>query len=225
MKNVDEKLNAAIESLNYIPKTGLVGIGTGSTVAKLIGKMSERNEEYVNNLFIPTSEITKKLLLECGFNVTEEISEKIIVDIDGADEIDREGNLVKGGGGALTREKIVAKNSKKVVIIADSSKFVENLGKFKIPIEVLPFLYKRTMSLIKDLGANVNIRYNGNFKSDNGNLIFDADFGLISNPRSLEMQIKEIPGVVEVGIFSNMTDLAIIGTKNETKKILFSRKR
>ncbi len=221
MNNVDLKLNSAKASLPLIPSSGFVGIGTGSTVTRLIELMSNTPEKFKDNVFVPTSRDTEKKLLDRGFSVSNKVTGPILLDIDGTDEIDPYGNLIKGGGGALTREKIVARNSNFVCIIADISKKVTKLGKFKVPVEVVPFLYERTIANIEALGSRVLERMGERRISDNGNLICDADFGLIDNPKLLEAQIKTIPGVVEVGIFCGMIQKVIFGSENGTEEELF----
>lgn len=221
MNNVDLKLNSAKASLPLIPPSGVVGIGTGSTVTRLVELMSKTPEKFRDNVFVPTSRDTENKLLDGGFSVSNKVTGPILLDIDGTDEIDPNGNLIKGGGGALTREKIVARNSNFVCIIADITKKVSKLGKFKVPVEVIPFLYERTVVNLESLGSRVSERTGERRNSDNGNLICDTDFGLIDNPKLLEAQIKMIPGVVEVGIFCNMIQKAIFGRENGTEEELY----
>ncbi len=208
------KRMSAEKAIKLIPFEGLVGIGTGSTVRFLIELIGKNPDLYKNVKFVPTSEESANLLRESGLHVSEEISDEISIDIDGADEIDSFGNLVKGGGSALTREKIVAFNSKRFVVIADSSKVVKKLGKFMIPIEIIPFLAERTIIDIEKIGCVIHKRDGKRAHSDNGNFVVMADFGLIENPKELEIQIKMIPGVVEVGLFNRYTDMAFIADSN-----------
>ncbi len=221
MNNVDLKLNAARAAIHLIPPEGVVGIGTGSTVAKLITLMSETPEKYDKILFVPTSRDTEMKLKSAGFRVSNDTNEAILLDIDGADEVDPDGNMIKGGGGALTREKIVASNSAVVCIIADGSKRVNKLGKFTVPVEILPYLYLKTIQKIESMGSTVKLRPEGRNTSDNGNLLCDADFGLLENPRETESKLKMIPGVVEVGIFCKMAHRSYFASKNGIEEVTY----
>jgi ribose 5-phosphate isomerase A len=209
--NEDMKRNAAYEALKYIPNSGLVGIGTGSTVKYLIEFIGEMRDKYDKIHFVPTSRDTKRMLKDLSLKTIDNFTGKVLIDVDGADEIDHYGNLIKGGGGALTREKIVAKNSKKFIVVVDESKIVNKLGNFGIPIEILPFLRNQTVDLIRELGGSVTLRKK---RSDNGNFIADLRLGFIEEPQSIETKLKSIPGVVEVGIFMHMASTSIVGTKN-----------
>ncbi|MGP6220035.1 ribose-5-phosphate isomerase RpiA [Caldiplasma sukawensis] len=211
-----EKRIAAESALIMIPEGKIVGIGTGSTVKFLIAALSEKKERYSDNIFVPTSEETKKLLLSNGFNVSDDIDQRIALTIDGADEIDPTGNLIKGGGGALLREKIVAWNSEKFIVIADHTKYVDKLGKFKVPVEIIKFMANRTLKNIIEIGGKCRLRGVPPFVTDNGNFIVDCDFGIIDDPISLEKELDEIPGVVETGIFCNMSHLSIEGKDDKT---------
>lgn len=211
-----EKRKAAERALEMVPEGKIVGIGTGSTVKFLIAALGENRERYLDNLFVPTSEETKHLLLSHGLKVSDNIDDKISLNIDGADEIDPTGNLIKGGGGALLREKIVAWNSEKFIVIGDHTKYVDKLGKFKVPIEIIKFMANRTLKNITELGAKCRLRGTPQFVTDNGNFIIDCDFGIIDDPISLEKVLDEIPGVVETGLFCNMSYLSIEGRDDKT---------
>ncbi len=225
MDVVEEKRNAAKYALSFVPSKGTVGIGTGSTVKFLIDLIGENREYYGEANFVPTSKETENRLREFGLNIAYNFRGKIMIDIDGADEVDPQGNLIKGGGGALTREKIVAHNSEEFVVIADSGKYVQRLGKFKLPIEILPFLAEQTISNIENLGAKVNLRDNGEFKTDNGNLIAIADFGYISDPEIVSQQLSHIPGIVEHGLFIKMATRSIEGHGNSVREHVYLKKK
>ncbi|MCL5791275.1 MAG: ribose 5-phosphate isomerase A, partial [Candidatus Thermoplasmatota archaeon] len=157
-----------------------------------------------------------------GVNVEEDYAGTIDLDVDGADEMDGSGNLVKGGGGALLREKIVAYNSRNVCIIADESKLKENgLGTFRIPVEVLPYLSQMTRNQVEKIGGICIFRENGKYRTDNGNMVMDCDFGIIKNPPEMERKIKMIPGVIEVGLFSGLVTMAIIAGQSGVRTVNF----
>lgn len=223
------KRRAALEAVKLVQDGYIVGLGTGSTVAYAIKEIGRRiREENLRVLGVPTSNRSLFLAVECGIPLTTLYEHPTVdIDIDGADQIDLKLNLIKGGGGALTREKIVAASSRKVVIVADETKLTDNLGeRCPIPLEVLPFATPLVCSRIKSLGGKPVLRENkdsaGPFVTDNGNLIIDADFGIISNPRELEAKLKAIPGVVETGLFLGIADVAYIGS--ETSVRLLRRK-
>jgi ribose 5-phosphate isomerase A len=220
----EQKKSAAQYSLKFIPPHGKVGIGTGSTIKFLIDLLGENKDYFKDVIFIPTSDETGQLLSEYGLSVSVSLSGRIVIDIDGADEIDPAGNLIKGGGGALTREKIVAYNSEQFVVIADSSKYVNRLGKFKLPIEIIPFLAEQTIAHIEKLGAKVQLRDDGEFKTNNGNLIAIADFGIIGNMNDISVKLSCIPGIVEHGLFLKMADRSIEGTEHGVREHLYFKK-
>ncbi len=213
------KEKAAVKAIPYVPKEGFVGIGTGSTVKFLIKLLVEESRKYSDVTFVPTSLETMYLLNSGGLRTSTEFHGSIAIDIDGADEIDPNGNLIKGGGAALTREKIVAANSQKLIIIADQSKLVNKLGKFKVPVEILPFLAEQTIQNIENKGCKVTLRPDNKSKSDNGNIVIDSDFGLIDNVQDIQTKLKMIPGVVEVGIFHGMTWKTIVGKNGGVEEI------
>lgn len=199
-----EKRSAALEAIKHVKEGMLIGIGTGSTVSHFIDELSRKVAEGLKIMGVPTSTATQDKAVKAGIPVTTSPDREIDITFDGADEADKNGNLIKGGGGALLREKIIAFNSRKMYVMIDSSKLkpAGHLGSFPLPVEVLPFLEDRTKLKIEDLGGSCSFRRDKQFKTDNGNLILDCDFGKIENPKNLESKIKHIPGVVEVGIFS-----------------------
>lgn len=211
---------AALESLKLVKDGMVLGLGTGSTVKFFLEGLSTLVAKGFKITGVPTSRETATLARNFGIDVDEDFSGNIDLDIDGADEIDSSGNLIKGGGGALLREKIVAFNSRKVCIIADESKYRQaGLGDFGVPVEIFRYLHLNTKRNIEKLGGKCTLRDNGDFVTDNGNLILDCKFGLIPDSTALESSIKKIPGVAEVGIFSGMSNIIILGTPNGARTI------
>ncbi len=213
-----QKRNAGRRAADYVQDGMIVGLGTGSTARFAIERIGERiEEEGISIQGIPTSVETEKLAEEAGIELVElDEADKIDLAIDGADEVDEEKRLIKGGGGALLREKIVAYNSKRYMIIVDPSKKVERLGEdFPLPVEVLPKWQKAIEDSVRKLGCEPKIRtYEGEaFLTDNGNNILDCDFNGIDNPEELSKRLSSIPGVLENGLFIDMTDVVIIGKK------------
>lgn len=221
MTQEDEKRAAANEALKLVRDGMILGIGTGSTVRYFIDGLADLVRAGVRLRGVATSVESERLARNAGISIESDYSGQIDLDVDGADEIDRDGNLIKGGGGALLREKIVAYNSKTVCIIVDSTKFKQRgLGDFRVPVEVIPYLKDMTRKQVEKLGGICIFRKNGDFITDNGNLVMDCDFGIIRNPAELETKIKMVPGVAEVGIFTGLTTLALIsGTSGvETRR-------
>jgi len=214
----DQKRNAAAVAVEYVQNKMLVGLGSGSTTEYALYFLSERVKQGLRVTGVPSSIATAKLArrLKIPLVTDETAFKKIEVTIDGADEVDAQLNLIKGGGGALTREKIVASRSDRVIIIVDEKKLVPQLGKFPLPVEVLPFGWQSTATMIKALGTRVALREKeGNpFRTDNGNFILDCNFRSIADSATLAEQIKAITGVVEVGLFIGMADLVIVGKKD-----------
>ena len=215
----DLKKAAASEALKLVEDGMVLGLGTGSTVKFFLEGLSRMVHNGLKIKGVPTSKETARLGKELGIDIDESYSGVLDLDVDGADEADSSGHLIKGGGGALLREKIVAHNSRKVCIIVDGSKFKEKIGKFGVPIEIFEYLHSNTMRNIERLGAKCTLRKQGSFITDNGNLILDCDFGLIVKPEELEISIKKIPGVAEVGLFNGLCHTLIIGTEKGVKII------
>ncbi|KAB2460713.1 ribose 5-phosphate isomerase A [Bacillus sp. CH126_4D] len=208
---------------NFVKDGMKVGLGTGSTVYWTIQKLGERVKEGLLFQAVPTSKETEVLAKQLSIPLIS-LNEIDILDltIDGADEIDSNLQLIKGGGGALLREKIVATSSKELIIIADESKLVTHLGTFPLPVEIIPFSWKQTKRKIQSLGCQTTLRLKNNetFITDNNNVIIDCVFPHnITNPANVHTQLKMITGVVETGLFINMTNKAIIGTKNGIKEL------
>jgi ribose 5-phosphate isomerase A len=196
----------------------IVGLGTGSTVHYTILKLGLMVRSGMTIIGIPTSKATEKLAVTHGINIgTLDQHPVIDLTIDGADEIAPNLDLIKGMGGALLREKVVASVSKQLIIIADESKTVNILGtKSALPVEVLPFALPTVAARLEDLCVEAKLRMRNNFVfvSDNGNYIIDCRFDTIPEPSVLESKINRIPGVVENGLFLGMANRAILGTKD-----------
>ncbi|MFX0093437.1 MAG: ribose-5-phosphate isomerase RpiA [Candidatus Hodarchaeota archaeon] len=217
-----EKQNAAYRAADHIKSGMILGLGSGSTVRHLIYRIA--SEKIVCSV-VPTSYDSELMANNAGIPIVELPEEGIDLAIDGADEVALKTlALIKGGGGALTREKIVRMAAKKFIVIADSRKYVERLGNFPVAVEVLPFGWKRTRKKLEELGGKASLRMAkaklGPIISDNGNLILDLKMNnLIESPKELEVAINSITGVIENGIFSNHHDFAYIG-EDEAVKML-----
>jgi ribose 5-phosphate isomerase A len=229
------KKKAAIKAVEEnVKKNMIVGIGSGSTVVYAVQKLGELNKEKSLNLkCIPSSFQSYQLIIENELDlVSLDQFPEIDLDIDGADEVDKDLNLIKGGGGCLVQEKIIASNSKKLIIIVDFRKNSGCLGKnWKkgVPIEVIPMAYFPIMKKLRNLGGNPVLRMakskSGPLVTDNGNFIIDVDFGQINNPNELDRKIKIIPGVVDTGFFLGMASKVYIGTKDGDVLILENPKK
>jgi ribose 5-phosphate isomerase A len=216
LEQEEMKRIAAEKAVELIEDGMIVGLGTGSTVKYALKKIGERVSKGLNIKGIPTSNQTKKLALKYNIPLTS-LAEypEIDLTIDGADEIDSDLNLIKGGGGALTREKIIAFHSKKMVIIADDSKVVKSLGiDFPLPVEIVKFAWQATKKSLETFECECTLRkiFDDPFITDNGNYIIDCEFDRIANPEELEREINMIPGVVENGLFIGLADKAIVGS-------------
>jgi len=219
---MDLKRLAGEKAVEYVKSGMIVGLGTGSTVfytISLLGDLVKQKKLDIKG--VPTSLSTEKLAREVGIPLTN-VKEhpEIDITIDGADEIDPNLNLIKGLGGALLREKIVAASSKYEIIVADGSKLVEKLGsKAPVPVEVLPFGWNVCKMRLEKLGCKVSLRGGEKypFVTDNACYILDCKFDEIKDARELDRKIKEIPGVFETGLFVDLAHLAIIGTSEGIK--------
>ena len=210
-----EKQAAARAAIELIEPGNIVGLGSGSTATYALHFLAERVREGLKIIAIPTSLKIKELAgqLEIPLTTLEE-HPQIDIDIDGADEIDPQLNLIKGGGGALLREKIIASVSRRFIVVADSGKQVNCLGKFPLPVEVIPFAQTLISHRIADLGAEVSLRryaYGNPYTTDEGHHILDCIFGEIADPPALATKLHAIPGVVEHGLFIGMAEMALIG--------------
>jgi ribose 5-phosphate isomerase A len=219
------KEEAGIAACNFIKDGMKIGLGTGSTVRYTVIEIGRRiSEEGLNVVGVPTSEATRELALEVGIPlVTLSESGGLDLVIDGADEFDDDFSLIKGGGGALTREKIVAQSSKSMIVVADDRKQVETLGNFDLPVEVLPFEWERTRDRISSIcPGEVTLRGGSEpLVTDNDGYILDCSFGpSISEPKSLEMKILSIAGVVEVGLFVDICDAVILASNGGVSTLI-----
>jgi len=219
------KKRAALEAVKQVEDDFVIGLGSGSTVAYAIQEIGRRikSGELRGILGVPTSYKTFLLAVECGIPLTT-LNEhpKLDIDIDGADQIDEDLNLIKGRGGALTREKIVAAASEVFIVVADETKLTQSLGKDQpLPVEVLPFALPLVIDKLREIGGEPKLRErrdgSGPYVTDNGNFILNVNFGAITDPLSLEEKLKRIPGVVETGLFIDMAQKAYIGTKTDVK--------
>jgi ribose 5-phosphate isomerase A len=222
------KKNAALEAVKHVKDGFTVGLGSGSTAAyaiEEIGKRMKREKLHVRG--VPTSYQAFMLAVQHGIPATT-LEEKPMLDltIDGADQIDPELSLIKGMGGALAREKIVASASKKLIIIADENKKVKILGEYNhpVPMEALSFAASLVMRRIKEMGGTPVLREGkgkvGPVITDNGNIIIDANFGPVHEPAELEHRLKFMPGIVETGLFVHMADIAYVGKHSNVEKLV-----
>lgn len=220
---MNAKKIAGDKAADYVKDGMTIGLGTGSTAYWAIESIGQRVQQGLHVKAVPTSLATEKLAREFNIPIAAADITEINLTIDGADEIDKEKNLIKGGGGALLREKIVAYNSNEFIIVADESKLVAMLGKFPLPIEVVPFGVSFALSQIRALCGKADIRKDSghNFLTDNGNCIIDGHFKSINNPHELDLRLKSIVGVVETGIFSNTkVTRIIVGYNNGTVEVM-----
>ncbi|MGA8150233.1 MAG: ribose-5-phosphate isomerase RpiA [Terriglobales bacterium] len=217
-----EKEAAARASLRFVHDHQIVGLGTGSTASYAVRFLGERVQAGLKIRGIPTSVHTKQLAASLGIPLTTlEEFQQIDVTIDGADEVDPQLNLIKGGGGALLREKIIASATRQLVIIGDSGKRVPMLGRFPLPVEIIPFARPLLAKRIAALGATVSLRADASgkpFITDEGHHILDCRFGQIPDPPKLARQLEAMPGVVEHGLFIAMASVVLIAKGNEVQE-------
>ncbi|GGL76552.1 ribose-5-phosphate isomerase RpiA [Wenxinia marina] len=215
------KYVAARRASEFVESGMKIGLGTGSTAAWLVRCLGERVAGGLRIRAVPTSSRTASLAREVGIEVISLDEAKWLdLTIDGADEVDGNLNLIKGGGGAHLQEKIVATASDRMVVIADAGKQVETLGAFPLPIEVVPFGWQTTQLLVEEaligldvLGRTTALRMSGDapFVTDEGNHILDLQLGRIGNARQLSLVLNQIPGVVENGLFIDICDALVVG--------------
>jgi ribose 5-phosphate isomerase A len=203
-----EKLAAALAAVKFVKDGDVVGLGTGSTTTFAIKELGKRVKEGLKITAAASSIRTEELAKSLGIQILDLGSlSRIDISIDGADEFTETLDLIKGGGGALFREKIIASLSKNAIIITDASKKVKKLGAFTVPIEVIPLAYQYVSDQINKIGGQGTLRSleDKTFITDNGNLIIDADFGLIDNPAKLSSNLNQINGLLAHGLFVNIT--------------------
>ncbi|WLT09401.1 ribose-5-phosphate isomerase RpiA [Bartonella apihabitans] len=229
MDSLQLKKAAAAKAVEFVEDGMKLGIGTGSTANEFIRLLALRVKEGLKVTGVATSERSEQLCRELGIPVASlDEMPSLDLDIDGADEIGPKMALVKGGGGALLREKIVAFASARMLVIADHSKLVKTLGAFPLPIEVNPFGLEATKLAIVDvakslgLSGNISLRTKNNktFVTDGGHFILDASFSRISDPESLSNALFSIPGVVEHGLFLNLAKKSVVAMANGEIKVL-----
>ncbi len=218
MENLEAlKELAARAAVEYVKDGHVVGLGTGSTARYVVLALGERVKAGLTIKGVPTSRETAELARQQGIPLIDQDNAWIIdVAIDGADQVDPSFNLIKGGGGALLKEKIVAASAKQFIVMVDHTKRVPVLGgSFPLPIEVVPFGWGSTAREIEALTKSrvvLRERNGAPFKTESGNMIVDVHIDRIDQPRDLEIALNHIPGVVETGLFVNRTDILIVGT-------------
>lgn len=221
--SINVKQLAAEKAVEYVQDGMKVGLGTGSTAYWAIQKLGERVSGGLQITAVATSQASEDQARELGIPLVSfgEV-DRLDLTIDGADELDGGLQLIKGGGGALLREKIVAMGSDRMIVIADESKAVTTLGKFPLPVEIVPFAWEWTVADLAKLGCKPELRRSGDglYKTDNGNYIADCYFGAIASAPELALSLQRIPGVVEHGLFIGIASMAIIGKSDGTIEIV-----
>lgn len=226
LKNNEIGKRASAEKAALLVEQNMtIGLGTGSTACYFIKALGKRLSEGLKIAAVATSLESLNLALSLGFNMLDINSvKKLDLTIDGADEIDHKKQMIKGGGGALLREKIVAHMSSEMIVIVDETKYVPNLGNFALPIEIAEFAHNVTLAEIAKLGASVVLRKKETgfpFVTDNGN--FTADLKLpypVMDAETINLELKKIPGVLETGLFLNMAGRVIIGYQDGRVEII-----
>jgi len=224
------KYVAAKRAVDFVEDGMRLGLGTGSTAAWMVRCLGEMvREDGLQVTGVATSTRTAELAREVGITVkTLDEVKWLDLTIDGADEFDPNLNLIKGGGGALLQEKIVATASDQMIVIADPAKEVTGLGAFPLPVEVVPFGWQATKALIEEvlvnldvLGRSTSLRLSGEepYRSDEGNFIIDLHLERITNPQQVSLVLNQIPGVVENGLFLDICDIIVIGNGDGTVEV------
>lgn len=225
MSQNELKLSVARAAINYVPEGKIIGVGTGSTANFFIDELAGIKDRIAGT--VASSKATAERLASHGIPVFDlNDVQEIPVYIDGADEISGTGAMIKGGGGALTREKIIASASSRFICIADESKLVTTLGNFPLPVEVIPMAHKSVARKLDALGGQVKLRMKGDqpFITDNGNVILDISGLQISDPVALESQINQITGVVTVGLFARSgADICLLGCPGGVRTLEFGK--
>jgi len=223
---------AVIKAAEQIKDGNVIGLGSGSTIAGAIEEIAKvLKERNLKALFIPTSHQIELAAITHGLKLAlfTEYPEPDLA-IDGADQVDERLNMIKGGGAALAREKVVDASAKKLLIVVDEQKLVKKLGEQQpVPLEVLPFAHQAVIRRISKLGGKPTLREGkgkvGPIVTDNGNFIVDSDFGTIDSPANLERELKSIPGIIETGLFVDMATSVYVGKRDGTVQTLERRSR
>ncbi len=214
---------AAREAVKHVRDGMVVGLGSGSTASIAIRLLGEMVRDGIDIVGIPTSTASEELARASGIEVVDLADHSIVnVTIDGADEVDPDLNLIKGLGGALVREKIVAAATESEVIVVDESKLVGYLGqKSPLPVEIVKFAHEATVRGLRELGCDPILRAKEGrlFVTDNGNYIADCRFSRIGDARALEAEINLVPGVVENGLFVGMADVVVVASKDGVRTL------
>jgi ribose 5-phosphate isomerase A len=222
MSSDEMKRKAARAALAHLPEAGVLGLGTGSTTRHFIEAVGELVRGGRRFSAVPTSNASRALAQQCGIPLLDDSGPwKIDVCVDGADEVSPSLDLIKGGGGAHTREKIVNFASRLNVIIVDESKLVDNLGqKFRLPIEVLAFGFHTTLASLAQLGKPELRQRDGKpFLSDSGNYIVDLATGPVGEPGRLDQILRRLPGVVETGLFVARADIVVVAAEGGVREL------
>lgn len=214
---MDPKKIVGYEAAELVTNGDVVGLGTGSTTQYFIEKLAEKiREEELEIMGIPTSYQSFFLASNLGIPLTTLDEHQVDLAVDGADEVDPHLNLIKGGGAAHTMEKIVDSAAERFIVIVDESKMVEELGRFPVPVEVIPQSYRVVKEQLEEMGGRTDLRTaekkDGPIITDNGNFVMDVQFPSIKEPEKLEYRLNSIPGVVENGIFTGIVDQVMVGT-------------
>jgi len=219
---MDEKKIAGVKATDYIKDNMILGLGTGSTAYYMIEKVGELIKQGLRIKAVATSQITANAANKFKIPlVSIDEVERIDLAIDGVDEIDGQFNAIKGGGGALFREKVVSSIADEVIWIMDSSKVVDFIGNFPLPIEILPYGYSHILGKLKSLSLDPILRMKNNnpFVTDNNNFIVDLNIGKAFDIKYVSDILRDIPGILETGLFSNTCDRIIVGTGNGVKVV------
>ncbi len=214
-----EKKAAGRAAADMVEDGMVLGLGTGSTVDFFLRALAERIRDGLDVRGVPSSERTAMRCRDLGIELTDfKATDTFDLTIDGADEIDSAFQMIKGRGGALLREKIVAASAQKVVIIVDSTKLVDRLGSVAVPVEVVRFGHERVVRRLETQGVKCALRMAGDipYTTENGHYYLDCDFGLIANPPAIQARLMATAGVVETGLFVGMCNVLIIGRGEET---------
>jgi len=221
------KKRAALEAVKHVQEGFIIGLGSGTTAAYAVQEIGEKvQHENLQVLGVPTSNQVLRLAVSCGIPLTTlDEHPQLDLTIDGADQVDGKLNLIKGMGGALMREKIVASAAKQLVIMVDETKLVEKLGmNHPVPVEVLPFALSVVMARVRELGGKPVLREGkdkvGPVVTDSGNFVLDVGFGVVDDPGELDARFKLVPGVLETGLFVGMADVVYVGGRTGVRRLV-----